>query len=232
MKIRQFRYSRDNFGYLIYDRNQALAVDGGAVRDIMAFCNARNIELTAVANTHNHPDHTVGTDRLLSQSKAPYITREQLLADGGLTIGAGRIEAFATPGHTLDSICFYFDGVLVTGDTLFNGTVGNCFSGDLEAFFNSIKLLMGYPPETKIYAGHDYVNDSVAYARIIEPDNPHPKAFLNQYDPAHVVSTLADEFAVNPYLRFNSPEMIALLTAKGLPADTEYRRWQSIMTLG
>lgn len=232
MKIKQFRYSRDNFSYLFYNQNQALAVDGGAVKDITAFCHSRNIKITAVANTHSHPDHTVGTDRLLQESKAEYFTREQLLADGGMELGSAKIAVFATPGHTMDSVCFQCDDFLVTGDTLFNGTVGNCFSGDLKAFYNSIKILMGYPLETKIYAGHDYVNDSVAYARIIEPDNPHPKAFLERYDSSHVVSTLSDEFAINPFLRFNAPEMIAVLKAKKLPVDTEYDRWHSIMTLG
>lgn len=232
MKIKQFRYSRDNFSYLIFDGNRALAIDGGAVSAIMDYCNSNRIQIETVANTHNHPDHTVGTERLLSESGAGYVTRDQLLAEGGIEIASQKIAAFATPGHTLDSICFHFDDVLVTGDTLFNGTVGNCFSGDLEAFYNSIKTLAAYPAETKIYAGHDYVSDSVAYTRIIEPDNPHPKLFLDKYDPQHVVSTLSDEFNINPFLRFNAPEMIALLKSKNLAVDTEYDRWQSIMALG
>jgi len=232
MNIKQFRYSRDNFAYLIYGDRHALAVDGGAVAKITAFCNANGLTVTSVVNTHNHPDHTMGTDRLLGETKAEYIPRDRLLADGGIQLGSNTIKVLATPGHTADSVSFYFDGVLVTGDTLFNGTVGNCFSGDLKAFFHSIKTLTAYPPDTKIYAGHDYVNDSVAYARIMEPDNPHPKAFLEKYDPNHVVSTLADEYQINPFLRFNAPEMIALLESKNLPAASEFDRWQSIMTLG
>ncbi len=232
MEIKQFRYSRDNLSYLIYNHRNALAIDGGAVKQIMAFCRSKGLRLDFVANTHNHPDHTVGTDLLLAQSNAAYLTREQLLADGGIVLGEDRIAVLATPGHTADSVCFYFKGVLVTGDTLFNGTVGNCFSGDLKGFYLSIKALAAYPPETKVYAGHDYVNDSVAYARIMEPNNPHPKAFLDGYSPDHVVSTLADEVKINPFLRFNAPEMIALLKEKNLPAETEYDRWKSIMTMG
>ncbi len=232
MEIKQFRYSRDNLSYLIYNQQTALAVDGGAVKQIMNFCRSNGLRLDLVANTHNHPDHTMGTDQLLSQSSATYLTREQLLDDGGVTLGEDRITVLATPGHTADSVCFFFDGVLVTGDTLFNGTVGNCFSGDLEGFYHSIKALMAYPPETKIYAGHDYINDSVAYARILEPNNPHPKAFLDAYSPDHVVSTLADEIKINPFLRFNAPEMIALLKEKKLSVETELDRWMSIMTLG
>ena len=35
MDIKQFRYSSDNLGYLIHSGKDAIAVDGGAVEDIL-----------------------------------------------------------------------------------------------------------------------------------------------------------------------------------------------------
>ena len=58
MEIKQFRYSADNLAYLIYDESQAIAIDPGAVNDILAFLNQSDIELTYVANTHTHPANT------------------------------------------------------------------------------------------------------------------------------------------------------------------------------
>jgi hydroxyacylglutathione hydrolase len=37
--------------------------------------------------------------------------------------------------------------------------------------------------------------------------------------------------AVNPYLRFNDPEIVRLLEAKNLPTGTEYQRWEGIMSI-
>ena len=51
-------------------------------------------------------------------------------------------------------------------------TIGNCFSGDLARFFVSLKTLMAFPMETKIYAGHDYVQEAMKMAASIEQDNP------------------------------------------------------------
>ena len=137
-----------------------------------------------------------------------------------------------TPGHTEDSVIFATDECLITGDTLFNGTVGNCFSGDLKAFYRSILLLMSYPGSTRIYAGHDYVAASLAFARQLTPNNRAIDAYADRYDKNHVVSSLDDERAVNPYLRFNDPEIIHLLESEGLPTETEYQRWEGIMSIG
>ena len=42
---------------------------------------------------------------------------------------------------------------------------------------------------------------------------------------------LDDERTVNPYLRFNDPEIISLIASQGLPTDTEYQRWEGIMAI-
>jgi hydroxyacylglutathione hydrolase len=46
-----------------------------------------------------------------------------------------------------------------------------------------------------------------------------------------VLSTLDDERAVNPYLRFNDADIIRLLEVNGLPTGTEYQRWEGIMSI-
>jgi hydroxyacylglutathione hydrolase len=65
----------------------------------------------------------------------------------------------------------------------------------------------------------------------LEPDNADIPLFLKKYDRNLVHSTLADEWKVNPYLRFNDPKITAVLQAKGLPVATEWERWQSLMSL-
>lgn len=232
LKIEQFRYASDNLGYLIFGERSALAVDGGAVDEIAVFLKNQKLELAYVTNTHDHYDHTTGNDELLKHSKARYLSPKELAEKGKVTLDEGEeILVYPTPGHTRDALCLHAGKGLISGDTLFNGTVGNCFTGNLREFYHSIKKLMALPDETVIYAGHDYVRDSVAFAKRLEPENRDLDALLSSYDPGHVYSTLAEERRVNPYLRFNDERIIAILRQRGLPTGTEYERWESLMSI-
>jgi len=231
MNIKQFRYAADNFSYLVYGQRFALAIDGGAVQEILTFVETHGLNLTDVTNTHSHPDHTAGTQELLDDSGSRYMDCKTLLSTKTIDLEGEEIRVYHTPGHTQDSITFHLGQVLITGDTLFNGTVGNCFTGDLKGFYDSIKLLMGFPGATIIYAGHDYVMESMAFAKKLEPDNRAIDLFLKKYEPNHVYSTMDDELKINPYLRFNESKIITLLEKKGLPVATEYERWESLMSI-
>ncbi|WP_186443138.1 MBL fold metallo-hydrolase [Desulfobotulus alkaliphilus] len=231
MRVHQFRYNSDNFAYLLEAGGEALAIDGGAVDAILQKVADGGLHLAGVTATHGHPDHVQGNKTLAGRSGAPLLDHGELAAKGGLSLGGIFIRVFATPGHTLDSVCFFAEGCLIAGDTLFNGTVGNCFSGDLDAFFNSVGEILALPPATRVYAGHDYVREAVAFARSIEPENPFLDSFLSGMDPEHVYSLLEDEMRVNPYLRYNDPVMTKLLIRRGLAADTARARWHSIMEL-
>lgn len=231
MEVKQFRYSIDNFGYLVYGERSALAIDGGAVEDILSFIQTNGLKLEFVANTHGHADHTTGTRSLLDASGAAYLSTGQLMDAEMVDLDETQIRVYHTPGHTEDSVTFHVDNTLITGDTLFNGTVGNCFTNDLKPFYRSIKLLMGFPGKTLVYAGHDYVIDSMAFAEFVEPDNRDIQGFLKTYDSSHVFSTLDVELKINPYLRFNQKSIISFLEKKGLPVKTEYQRWESLMSI-
>lgn len=232
MNIRQFQYASDNLGYLLHGDRSALAIDGGAVDAILRYVDQNGLKLTHVTHTHLHPDHTSGTRELLDRSGAELLDGEFLNTHAELELDGMTLRVYATPGHTDDSMTFHAGNCLITGDTLFNGTVGNCFSGDLKAFYRSVKFLMAFPGDTVIYAGHDYLKYAMSFSRIIEPDNPDIDPYLQAYDPSHVFSHLADELKVNPYLRFNNDRFIEVLRKKNLPVATEYERWESVMSLG
>ena len=231
MKIKQFRYSFDNLGYLVYGEKDAVAIDGGALKEMLSFLKAEALSLKFVTNTHSHADHTVGTQQLAHASKAVYLDNKTLQERKGIDLEGNKIAVYHTPGHTQDSVVFHFDNILVTGDTLFNGTVGNCFSGDLKGFYESIEKLFSLPGETVVYAGHDYVKDSMAVAKRMEPDNKEVDRFLKKYTPDHIWSTLAEERKINPYVRFNEPGIIDFLEKMGLPVGSEYERWESVMAI-
>jgi len=231
LNVEQFRCGTDNLSYLIYGRKEALAIDGVAWAEILALLEGNNLKLAMVSNTHRHFDHTSGNDQLLSATKARFLDFSDLPDDKEIQIDGEKVIVCRTPGHTADSVCFHAGNALISGDTLFNGTIGNCFTGDLKSFYLSVKRLMALPDETIIYAGHDYVSDSLAFARYLEPDNKDIDNFLNSYDYDHVCSTMADERRINPYLRFNEEPIIKLLKRKRLPCATEWERWKSLMSI-
>ena len=231
MKVKQFRYSNDNLGYLVYGPKTAIAIDPGAVKEMISFAEKKRVKIKYVTNTHSHHDHTSGNNLMLDKTHAQFLDCNAIRNKTSLKLDDEDLLVFHTPGHTMDSLCFKADNILITGDTLFNGTVGNCFSGNLLSFFNSLKFLCSFPKETIIYGGHDYVKDSMAYAKLIDKQNPETDRYLKKYNPDHIISTLEDELKADPYIRFNDKAMVKILNEKKLPMSTEYERFKSIYEL-
>jgi hydroxyacylglutathione hydrolase len=231
LNVKQYRYGNDNFGYLVYGSREALVIDGGAYEEILGFIKNKKLNLRFITNTHNHHDHTIGNNYFTGNPQSRILKYKELITAGEIDLDGQKIKFYDTPGHTDDSICFHAGNILISGDTLFNGTIGNCFTGDLEAFYRTVKMLMRFPPETIIYAGHDYVKDSMQFAKNLEPDNNEIDIFLSRYDRNYVFSTMRDEFTVNPFMRFNDEKIISILKKKGLPTETEWDRWHSLMSI-
>ncbi|MBJ7449198.1 MAG: MBL fold metallo-hydrolase [Parachlamydiales bacterium] len=63
-----------------------------------------------------------------------------------------------TPGHSPGSICLYCKeaGILISGDTLFKGSIGNLSfpTSNPDAMWPSLKKLEALPKETIFYPGH------------------------------------------------------------------------------
>lgn len=230
LNIEQFRYG-DNLAYLLYGNTEAMAIDGGAWQEIITFLDQHDLTLKYVTNTHRHYDHTPGNDYLIKKTKAKFLDCTTLADHEEILINDEPVIVYRTPGHSKDSICFHTGNNLITGDTLFNATIGNCFSGDLRGFFESIKRLMALPDDTRVFAGHDYVRDSLAFAKHLDPHNQDIERFRQSYDPDFLYSTLAEELKINPYLRFNEEPILKLIKDHHLPNDTEWERWQALMSI-
>lgn len=145
------------------------ALDPAVYRDLAA---ARGWRITAVLETHIHADHLSRARRLAAltgatlflpaQERATFAFRP--LRDGAaVAIGAARLTALHTPGHTPESTCYLLDDrVLFTGDTLFLAAVGrpDLHAGATEAaakarrLYRSLGRLLALPPATLLLPGH------------------------------------------------------------------------------
>ena len=171
------------------ETGEAVAVDPAyGVRELVDIAGGDGLRITDVLVTHYHPDHVGGSlggwsiegvAELLALddvSVKVHVQSEEahgvkrvtgasdsdlvLHASGDtLTVGAVPITLIHTPGHTPGSQCFFVDGRLVAGDTLFLDGCGRTDlpGGDPAALYESLtQKLAKLPDDTVLYPGHDY----------------------------------------------------------------------------
>ena len=134
--IRSFKGGYDdNLTYLVScmrTGNQFLVDASIQLKQIDGFINKRG--LIALFITHTHGDHIAYLDEYLdafpnlvvmvykeSEHKINCDYIKPVKQNDIVTVGQLTVEILYTPGHYDDSICYYLDGVLFTGDTLFVG---------------------------------------------------------------------------------------------------------------
>lgn len=165
---------------------EALIIDPGDEPDrIIDLINENNFKVKYIVCTHAHFDHVGAVPELKKETGAHIVihgdeleiynsTRDQaatfwgyeldplpepdmLVSEGDkLEVGDLRFEILHTPGHSPGGICLYGEGILITGDTLFAGSVGrtDLYGGDIEKLKSSFKRLMSLSDEVRVLPGH------------------------------------------------------------------------------
>ena len=223
-----------NFNYVIAcpESGEALAIDPLDYEKCLAAAKDKGWEITQIVNTHEHGDHTGGNQPMIAATGAKLLAHHGAGhsiegIDRGLQAGdvvkVGRrveLEALDTPGHTMSHVCLLShtdDPALICGDTLFNAGAGNCHGGGhpAELYETFAAQLAKLPDRTRVYPGHDYWTNNLAFTLDREPDNARARELLDgmsEHDPDNaLVSTLALEKEVNAFFRLHSPSIIARL---------------------
>ncbi|HEX7062775.1 MAG TPA: hydroxyacylglutathione hydrolase [Woeseiaceae bacterium] len=223
-----------NFNYLIAcaETGDALAIDPLDFRQCLAVARERGWTIREILNTHEHGDHTGGNKGMVEATGAAVIAHENAgRRIPGMTRGVGQgdvlrvgrtveLECLDTPGHTMSHICLLSHTdppALFSGDTLFNAGAGNCHNGGhpVELYRTFVNKLSRLSDETRLYPGHDYLANNLAFALDREPDNAPAAEMLAKYreqDPADAyVTTLGEEREINVFFRLQSPSVIARL---------------------
>ena len=173
--------------YILSKDSSSLIFDAGDSADfIVDKLLELKLKPLAIFATHGHFDHVLAVGEIQLSFNIPfYISKKDLflldragetaefflkkkfpiiapkniknLKDGKLKVGPFTFEVIKTPGHTPGSTCFNFGDLVLTGDTLFKGTVGRYdFSySSKKDLKHSIDRLFELPNKTVVYPGHE-----------------------------------------------------------------------------
>ena len=154
---------------------------------LVEFIQTEGLQLQGILLTHGHFDHIMGLSDVMEDVKVPVYVEEAdlpMMTDGEsnlsstyvrggyrfeeavpvsdgqqLEIAGFQFRVIHTPGHTPGGCCYYMEqeGVLFSGDTLFQTSVGRSDfpGGSASALVRSVKeKLLVLPEETHVYPGH------------------------------------------------------------------------------
>jgi ribonuclease/clavin/mitogillin len=161
----------------IVGQGEVMSIDSGEaidkfkwmLRGYLAAIEKSEIAIAGI--THHHWDHSGNLKELHEVMKANVAVPEngvkllkgrlpeagvETLTDGQtITLDkAVRLQVIESPGHSVDSICYYLEdeGVLFTGDTLLG--VGTTVIGDLASYRASLQRLVELPNLKVLCPGH------------------------------------------------------------------------------
>ncbi|GAA1590142.1 MBL fold metallo-hydrolase [Kribbella hippodromi] len=158
---------------------QSVVVDPGPMlEDHLRAVLGEAGQVAVVLLTHNHPDHSEGAAWFANQAgcgvravdpafRIPTDHAHGLSEGDVITVEGLRVEVLPTPGHTLDSVCFWLpqDGSLLTGDTVLGrGTSVVAYpDGALGPYLNSLEHLRAFADSpagvARLLPGHGPVID-------------------------------------------------------------------------
>lgn len=180
-------YAANSYILSCSDTKEAVVVDpGGESEDTISELENENLDLKYIVLTHGHGDHIGGVLDLKEKYHVPVLIHEldeelinnsdknlssvipmkeisfksdKSLKDGdNISFGNVKLEVIHTPGHTKGCICLKLGNDILTGDTLFKGSIGRTDlygSTSQEELVNSVKeRIMKYSDDVNLHPGH------------------------------------------------------------------------------
>lgn len=196
--------------------NECIVVDPGEGIIVLKILKKYQLILKAILLTHNHNDHTAGTNILIQHfPKAIIYGPSETLNNGtnavvsegdNFTILGKKFSVFSFPGHTKNHIGFYHNSCLFCGDTIFSAGCGSVKPELIQNMYQSLLKIQKFPDNTSIYCGHEYTLSNINFAISILPENKIFIDYRNQVikllknKKPTIPTILSLELKINPFL--------------------------------
>lgn len=237
----------DNYIWCLADSRtgKALVVDPGQAAPVESHLDQHGLLLDTILVTHHHQDHVGGISELRKQhpacrvvapAESPFRAGTDPVRDGDSVLWQGiRFQVMAVPGHTLDHVAYFAEQamehpLLFCGDTLFVCGCGRLFEGTPAQMRQSLQRLRSLPDDTRVHCAHEYTLANLNFACNLLPEDTELARFrqhcqqLRDAGKPTVPARLADEKRLNPFLRWDDPEVISAISTYArehhLAADT------------
>lgn len=143
--------------YVLIKNNTAIIIDpGDDYLDIKEAIGENKV--LAVLITHSHFDH-IGALRNFLTKRSIKIFKKSSLEEKEYTIGDFKFKCIYTPGHSKDSVSFFFEenNCMFVGDFVFKESIGRTDlpGGDNNDMKESLNKLLTFNESITLYPGHD-----------------------------------------------------------------------------
>ena len=117
--------------------------------------------------THHHFDHIGALKEVINTYQVP-ICDFHTLTEGRHEVGPFTFQVIYNPGHTKDSISYYFpnENIMFVGDFIFQNSIGrwDLEGGSFLEMRESIQKIKKYPDDVLLYPGHG-VSTTLGYEK-------------------------------------------------------------------
>src|SRR3954452_25058215 len=224
----------DNYAWLVHnaESGETAVVDPSVADPVLEAAAARGWRLTQGPNTHWHPDHTGGNERIQAATNCTIIAPaeaervsnvDRIVGEGDRVTVAGReAVVWDIPAHTAGHIAYHFEGegMIFVGDTMFAMGCGRLFEGTAQQMHTNLPRIAALPGDVRIYCGHEYTLANARFAAHAEPENEAIEArfaevaALREQGTITLPTTVAQERETNPFVRASTWEQLAHLRAE------------------
>lgn len=143
--------------YVLVKNGNCLVVDpGDDFLKIKEACGDNKV--LGVLITHSHFDH-IGALRNFLTKRSIKIFKRSNLEEKEYSVGDFKFKCIHTPGHSRDSVTFYFeeDKAMFIGDFIFKDSIGRTDlpGGNMLEMQQSIEKIKTYSDDVVLYPGHN-----------------------------------------------------------------------------
>lgn len=144
--------------YILIKNGTCLVVDPGDDYHNILDCIGDN-KVLGVLITHSHADHIGALRNFLTKRSIKIFKRSNLVENKTYNIGDFNFKCIYTPGHSKDSVTFYFeeDKKMFIGDFIFKESIGRTdFPGGSDTeMSSSIQKILTYDDDIELFPGHN-----------------------------------------------------------------------------